>query len=325
LLSKVREQDEAVAFLTKVVEGKLTSPLLLVGDEGVGRRFSAIEAIKDAFSDGDPNSNFCLQVDQRMHPDFTLVTPEGDKELGVEAVREVIATAYDYPLFSKRKFFVVDGVDRMTSAAANAFLKTLEEPPERTQFLLLAETVDHVLPTIRSRCGKVRYKRLSETFIVEALKDFVSDPLMAAVYARLAEGSLGRAFQYFGSSRINLRNKVFSWLKIGLTGDLSSLFSAIDGLKQETSSKKSDYEKDLKLGLRFLEHLLYDLSMLPHDPSLLVNLDLADELGLVGKQLKLERVRALQQSVRTVQSRSRATHIQYASHVKAALGSVFCE
>lgn len=324
MLSKVREQSEAVAYLTKVVEGRLTSPLLLVGDEGVGRRFSAIEAIKDAFSGGDPTSNFCKQVDQRAHPDFTLVTPEGDKDLGVEAVREVIASAYDYPFIADRKFFVIEGADRMTPAASNAFLKTLEEPPERTQFLLLAESAEQVIPTVRSRCGKVRYKRLSEAFIAEALREFVPDPLMASVYARLAEGSVGRAFQYFGSSRINLRNKVFSLLKVGLSRDLSTLFASIDGFKHETS-KKDDFEKDLKLGLRFLEHLLYDLTMLPHDPSRIVNLDLAQELGDVGKQMGPQRIRALQQSIRTVQGRAHTTRIQLASHIKAALGTAFSE
>lgn len=324
MLNQVREQDEAVSFLRRVVEGKLTSPLLLVGDEGVGRRFSAIEAVKEFFSGGDESSNFCMQVDQRMHPDFALVTPEGDRDLGVESIREVISSAYDYPFVAKRKFFVIEGADRMTPAASNAFLKTLEEPPERTQFILLAESAEQVIPTIRSRCGRVRYKRLSEAFIVSSLSQFVSDPLMASVYARLAEGSVGRALQYFGSNRINLRNRVFSLLKIGVGGDISSLFSTIDGFKQE-NAKKDDFEKDLKLGLRFLEYLLYDLTMLPHDPTRIVNLDLATELGLVGKQIGPSRIRALQQGIRTVQSRASTTRIQLAFHVKAALGTAFFE
>lgn len=324
MLNHVQEQDEAVAFLRRVVEGKLTSPLLLVGDEGVGRRFSATEAVKEYFSGGDENSNFCLQVDQRLHPDFTLVTPEGDRDLGVEAIREVIAAAYNYPFIATRKFFVIEGADRMTPAASNAFLKTLEEPPARTQFLLLAESSERVIPTIRSRCGKVRYKRLSEAFIVSSLAQFVSDPLIATVYARLAEGSVGRALQYFGSNRINLRNRVFSLLKVGLSGDISSLFSSIDGFKQD-NTKKDDFEKDLKLALRFLEYLLYDLTMLPHDPSLIVNLDLATELGLVGKQMGPARIRALQQGIRTVQGRASTTKILLASHIKAALGTAFFE
>jgi DNA polymerase-3 subunit delta' len=324
LLSHVQEQDEAVAFLRRVVEGKLTSPLLLVGDEGVGRRFSAISAVKEFFSRGDESSDFCMQVDQRMHPDFTIVSPEGDRDLGVEAIREILASAYDYPLIAMRKFFVVEGADRMTPAASNAFLKTLEEPPPCTQFILLAESADLVIPTIRSRCGRVHYKRLSETFIVNALKPFVSDPLMATVYARLAEGSVGRALQYFGANRINLRNRAFSLLKVGVGGDLSSLFSSIDGFKQE-NAKKDDFERDLKLGLRFLEHLLYDLIMLPHDPTRLMNLDLASELEIVGKQLGPARIHALQNGIRTVQSRANSTRIQLAFHIKSALGTAFFE
>jgi hypothetical protein len=165
---------------------------------------------------------------------------------------------------------------------------------------------------------------LSEAFIVEALSEFISDPLIASVYARLAEGSIGRAFQYFGSSRIYLRNKAFSLLKVGLGRDLSTLFSSIDSFKHD-NSKKDDFEKDLKLGLRFLEYLLYDLTMLPHDPSRIVNLDLAEELGAVGKQMGPQRIRALQLGIRTVQGRAQTTRIQLASHVKAALGTAFSE
>src|SRR6185369_13974685 len=159
-------------------------------------------------------------------------------------------------------------------------------------------------------------KRLSEEFITQSLAKFVSDPLMARVYARLAEGSLGRAFQYFGANRIHVRNHAFSVLKTGLSRDLSTLFSAIDGFKQE-GAKKDEYEKDLKLGLRFLETLLYDLTMLPHDPTRIVNLDLAEELGQVGKQMGPSRVRAAQHASRTIVGRARYTKIQLAFHVKA--------
>lgn len=324
MLSQVREQDEAVAYLKKVVEGRITSPLLLVGEEGVGRRFSALAAIKELFSGGNPDSNFCIQVDQRMHPDFSLVVPDGDRDLGVDAIRDVISTAYDLPMVSSRRFFVVEGVDRMTPAAANAILKTLEEPPKLTQFILLAESAEQVIPTLRSRCGEVRYKRLSEAFITASIGEFVPDPLIAKVYARLADGSLGRAFQYFGANRLQLRNHAFSVLKTGLSRDLSTLFSAIDGFKQE-GAKKDEYEKDLKLGLRFLETLLYDLTMLPHDATRIVNLDLAEELGSVGKQMGAPRIRAVQQAIRTVQSRARHTKIMLAFHVKAALGAAFSE
>ncbi len=314
MLSQIQGQPEAVAYLKKVVEGRLTSPLLLVGDEGVGRRFSVMQTVKEVFSGGDTKSSHCFQIDQGVHVDFTTVAPEAGKEIGVEAMREVIRKAYDFPMVSPKRFILIDGADRMTSAAANAFLKTLEEPPKRTQFFLIAESAEAVLPTIRSRCGKVRYKRLSDAFIVEALKDFVPDVGKALVYARLSEGSIGRAFLYFGSNRLELRDRAFGLLKVGLGGDLSSLFLAVDALKD-----------DLKLGIHFLELVLYDLAMLSQDPSRIVNLDLTNELRVVGAQLGAPRVRSLHQELRLVQDRSQTTKINLAFHVKSSFASVFSE
>jgi len=314
LLSDVREQPDAVAYLKKVVEGRLHSPLLLVGPDGVGRRFSAIQAIKEAVSGGDPKSKYCYQVDQGVHTDFQTIAPEDGKDIGVDVMRDMIGRAYDLPLFSPKRFILIDGADRMTPQAANAFLKTLEEPPKRTQFFLVAESAESLLPTIRSRCGKVRYKRLSESFIVESLKDFVSDPAKALVYARLAEGSLGRAFLYFGSNRLDLRDRAFGLLKAGLGGDLSSLFLAVDALKD-----------DLSLGIHFLDLVLYDLAMLAHDPTHITNLDLVEELRVVGPKIGPARVRSLQQELGVVQSRAQSTKINMAFHLKACLAAAFSE
>ena len=314
MLNLVREQPEGVQYLRKVVEGRLTSPLLLVGDEGVGRRFSVLQAVKESFSAGDPKSPYCVQVDQGVHVDFTVIAPEDGKEIGVDAIRETVRKACDFPMVSPKRFVLVDGADRMTPAAANALLKTLEEPPKLTQFFLIAESAESVLPTIRSRCGKVRYKRLSEAFIVESLKDFVPEHDKALVYARLSEGSLGRAFHYFGSNRLELRDRAFGLLKVGLGGDLSSLFLAVDALKD-----------DLKLGIHFLEHVLYDLAMLSQDPSRIANLDLVGELRGVGAHMGSARIRSLHQGLRVLQSRAQTTKINTAFHLKACLATTFSE
>jgi len=324
VLSKVRGQDEAVAYLSRVVSGQLTSPLLLVGGEGVGRRFSALEAIKDVFSGGDPESNFCLQVDRRLHPDLTLVSSDGGRDIGIEAIREVIRTAYDCPMFSDRKFYVLDGADRLTIPAANALLKTLEEPPGRTQFILLAESSEQVIPTIRSRCGTVRYKGLSEEFIAESLREFIPDPLIALVYARLSNRSLGRALRFFGANQLNLRNKAFNLIRVGIERDLSLLFSSVDDLKKESDTKDT-FESDIRLALHFLEHILYDMILLPYNPSGIANLDLKEDLGLLGRRLGPARIRVLLQAINRVQHTASISKIQLVFHVKAALGTAFSE
>lgn len=311
MLSTVQGQTEGVRFLRRVVEGHVTTPLLLVGAKGTGRRFSVIEAAKEAFSQGDPESIHCVQIAKGIHPDLVVVQPEDGKAIGVDAARAVVEQARSFPSMVPFRYVVIDGVDNMTIAAANVLLKTLEEQPPTTRFFLLAETASAVLPTIRSRCGVVRYRPLPEKLIVEFLREHTDDDAKALVCCRLAEGSVGRAYQYLASGRLSLRNKVLSLLRIGLTRDVSSLFSAID-----------EIESDLDRGLHFLDHLLRDLLMLPHAPSHLTNVDIVDQLSGLRAQIGEARLDALLRGIRQVRDRSVAKII-LPFHVKACFLAAF--
>jgi DNA polymerase-3 subunit delta' len=300
-----------VAYLRKVIEGKCVMPLLLVGDEGVGRRFSVKAAVKEAFAEGDPKNPQCAQVERGVHPDFVVLEPDDGMAIGVDAAREILEFAYQYPAVARKRFILIDGVDQLTSAAANALLKTLEEPPEVTQFFLLAKCKEAVLPTIVSRCGEVRYNRLSEAFITSALSQLTTEPSKAHVYARLSEGSMGRAIQFIGANRLSLRDRVLSLLKTAMTGDLSVLFSAVDAL-----------EKDMKLVLRFMGHILVDLGMLANGSSVLTNVDIVDDLHSVAKAIGRDRILRMMSQLDEVAARMHAK-INVAFHVKVCFASVF--
>lgn len=314
-MKQVREQTEGVRYLTKVVEGTFTSPLLLVGEEGVGKRFSVFQAIKQSASRCNSEDPAIFQIDSKAHPDVSLIGSEGGKDIGIDAVRGVLSRAVTYPMMAPYKYLVVDGADRLTIPAANAILKTLEEPPDKTRFFLIAESLDRVIPTIRSRCSRVRYKRLSEKFILEMVRDFVPDPMKSLVYTRLAEGSLGRALYYFGSSRLGLRDRSFGLIKAGLSGDFSSLFSAVNNIGKD----------DLGLALRFFEHLLYDLSMLPHAPDRIANLDLTEELRSVGTNLGEKRIHKLRKGLYELLLRSKYSQVTLDFHMKTYLALAFTE
>jgi DNA polymerase III subunit delta' len=310
-LDLVKEQAEGVSYLKKVVDGTYRSPLLLIGDSGIGKRFSVLQAIKQSASKGNPDAVY--QIDNKIHPDVSVIESEGGKDIGIEAVRGVLSKAVTHPMVAPYKYLVVDGADRLTNPAANAILKTLEEPPDKTRFFLIAESLTKVIPTIRSRCGRVRYKRLSEKFIAESLKDFVSDPDKLLVYSRLAEGSLGRAFNYFASSRLGLRDRSFGLIKAGISGDVSSIFSAVGNIGKD----------DMSLALHFLELLLYDLTMIAYAPNKILNLDLASELGSIRKTLGEGRIRNLQKGLSELLLRDANTQITLDFHVKTFLANAF--
>ncbi len=313
MLTAIQEQPEAVRFLERVAEGGLTAPLLLLGQEGVGRRFSILETAKQSFSRYGAGDFHSFQIDRGAHPDVTIIAPAPDKrDIGIEAIRDVVEMAGTFPSTVPARYVIIDGADFLSAAAANALLKTLEEPPKTTRFFLLAESLTEVLPTIRSRCGLVRYRPLSESFIVGQLAQHTSDQTKALVYARLSGGSVGRALQYLGAGRLALRDQMVGLLEKAISGDLSSLFAAVN----EVSS--------LKLGLRFLEHLLRDLIMLPFDNTRLTNADLVDKLGWLRSKIGESRLVELVHGYSEIQQHSRAP-INLGFHVKSWLANVFGE
>ena len=314
MLSQVQEQSEGVRYLKSVIEGRLTRPLLLVGQAGVGKRFSVLEAAKEHFCSASDDADFhVLQVDQGVHPDLRVIQPEeGKQEIGIEAIRDLIDESYSFPVHSSVRYFVVDGADRLTVPAANALLKTLEEPTKVARFFLLAESAHDVLPTIRSRCGQVRYGALSEALILAQIKRFESDHAKALVYARLAEGSVGRAISLWGSGRLRLRDQVLGLLKPALLQDLPSLFAAVDSIGD-----------DLPLALRWIDHVLHDVVMVDVAPSRMTNLDIVEEIKLLRSFWTVGRIDHLFVGLRRIQDLlDRNTKILLPHHVKSLLAGV---
>lgn len=312
MLSEVKGQDDAVRYLRRMVEGRYTSPLLLVGEDGVGRRFSAMQAIVEMFCKGERaegcTCRSCKQIAQEMHPDLTVITPADGKDIGVADVRSIVEDAQTYPSTAPVRVFLVDGADRFTTPAANAFLKTLEEPPDTTRFLLIASSPDEVIPTIRSRCGIVQYRRLPEAFIISMLSRFESDPVKALVYARLADGSAGRAIRLWGSGQIRLRDQFLGLVKSGFSGDAPALFSGVD-----------DVASDMAQGMRFLEHLLHDLLMVQHDPDKLINRDIESELRAVRARLRPGVLERFATGLKELQRRQKSAAINVPFHLKTLL------
>lgn len=314
VLSEIVGQDEAVNCLRRVVDGSLRKPLLLVGDEGVGRKASALAAIREIVSAarGGPDSPAVVQVERGVHPDVIVVAPPPDKEMDVDSVREVVASAQQHPVASPCRFFILDGADRMTSAAANAVLKTLEEPPEFSRFFLLAESFERVIPTIRSRCGRVDYRILPESFVFERVSQFERNRDKALVYARLGEGSIGRATRFWGSNRIVVRDKCVEILRQGLAGDLPAAFSILD-----------EFSKDLPIVLRMLVFVTHDLLVLPSAPNRIVNVDIQEDLSDMYARFGKDTLANLWRALRTAWVRYESVHVNLPLQVKAALMAAF--
>jgi DNA polymerase-3 subunit delta' len=314
VLSDVVGQDEAVGYLRRVVEGQISSPLLLIGEEGTGRKFAVISAVKELVSkQRGANSSEYVQVEHGVHPDVVVVSAPSDKEIGVDAIRAIVTQSFSYPTSAPYRFFIVDGADRMTIPAANAILKTLEEPPAASRFFMLAESYERVLPTIRSRCGRVPFQKLSDSFIFERISRFESDPDKALVYTRMGEGSVGRAARYWGSNRIAIRDSVLGLLLAGATGDFSSAFASIDELS-----------KELPLAFRFLCFLVHDVLVVRVDPQRAINQDVLEDLITMRNRVKDDRWFQLWGVLKTLSERYESSYVNLSFQLKSAIAAAFC-
>ncbi len=136
--------------------------LLLIGPRGLGRELAAVEVAVMLACEGAPDpwsvSPCAERVRSGHHPDVRAVLPQGKaSKIKIEQIREISDEAASRPYEAQRRVWILDGVEAsgLVPAAANAFLKTLEEPPAHVCLVLLADNPGAVLPTIRSRCQQL--------------------------------------------------------------------------------------------------------------------------------------------------------------------------
>jgi len=141
---------------------QLPASLLLVGAAGMGRELAAVELAAMAVCQNGStpwcSCSCCARVRRGLHPDVVAVLGQGASgRIGIDQIRHLVESAPSRPFEGHCRVWILDGVEerRLTTEAANAFLKTLEEPPAHVRFLLLAANPQAVLATIRSRCQRL--------------------------------------------------------------------------------------------------------------------------------------------------------------------------
>ena len=140
----------------------------------------------------------CRKAAMGIHPDiYTLDLPADKKEIPIDDVRALRADASVIPNDSANKVFIIRNADKMSVAGQNVLLKTLEEPPRFSYFILCAESAGPILPTVRSRCAEVRYVTAEKTAVSDEAREnaekFVTLTVKDDKYALMAHiNSLGK-------------------------------------------------------------------------------------------------------------------------------------
>lgn len=209
LFDGVIGHDRVVRMLEREAE-RPAHAYLFTGPTGVGkatvaRRFAAALLCPD-----DPDGQ--RRVDQAIHPDLHLVEPEGRTALTVDQARTTVAQASRTPVEADCKIFLFEEAGMMNDEAANALLKTLEEPSSTVVFILITESEDDLPATVASRCRVVRFGRAGEAEIRDALISRAFDAEQAGEAARISGGRPGLALALAERSDVARYRKV--WLGV---------------------------------------------------------------------------------------------------------------
>ncbi len=200
-------------FKSALNRRKLHHGWILSGTKGIGK---AGFAKRMACSILDPNGTQKHLIDASTHPDFHIISrppkelpKEGEgidpnaelkRSINIDQIRKVQTVLNVKPSMSDKRVIIIDAADDMERASANALLKSLEEPPQGTIFILISHASEKLLPTIKSRCQMMRFDPLSEDQMIAALNMYLSDSSDAerAALVRAGNGSPGRALTFLG-------------------------------------------------------------------------------------------------------------------------------
>lgn len=302
--------EKQVAILRQaIVQNRLGHSYLFSGIDGVGKKTLALELAKalncekaGEINDSCEKCPVCLKIKRRTHPDVFLIEAEG-QFIRVAAIREIQAQMTFRPMEGKKRVYVIDNADRMNEEAANALLKTLEEP-SASNVLILITAKPYTLPsTIISRCRHMRFNPVAidtiTKFLVECQKIEKESALLPA---GLSGGSVGQALELSREEAVAYRAEVLKMLANTKKSDPMSLLAFAAFFGQDKQDKR-----EIKQGFSILQTCFRDALIYKETGSsrMLLNQDetaliASLALRLTGRQI-IQNIALMEKSFETME------------------------
>ncbi|NQT74172.1 MAG: DNA polymerase III subunit delta' [Chloroflexi bacterium] len=265
-------QDRIVDLLKRSFhEGRLSHAYLFIGPKHVGKMTLSINLAQalNCLSEDKPccECNSCRRIASGNHADVQLIQLAQNSEneqaparkaISVNQIRDMQYNVNLKPYEGGYRVIIIDGAEYMSDGAANSLLKTLEEPPPNTVFLLLAVDEGSLLPTIRSRCQKIELPPLPSHIVKEALMErWGIDPSRADLLARACQGSIGWAISAIDDEGILEERSQHLDNLIALSGsDITERFEFAADLATQFSKNRVAVRERLQLWLTWWRDLL---------------------------------------------------------------------
>lgn len=251
--------------------GKMHHAWLLCGSKGIGKATLAYRLARFLLNndkgglfgdpdslDTDPDLPVYKKVAAGSHPDLLVIEPVMDPKTGkntgiisVEQARKLSSFLHKTPAESEYRIVIIDSIDDMNISAANAILKSLEEPPKKAILLLVSHQSGALLPTIRSRCQKLRLRHLSKDDQMQILHhccEGIPSEIIPQLLS-LSNGSAGLALELYEHEVLDLYQELLQHLAVVPSLDREKLFKLAAFIGAKTNPH----------AFRFAKFLLYRL------------------------------------------------------------------
>jgi DNA polymerase III subunit delta' len=298
---QLQYQAQVVSELTYIIQTKkIPNALLFSGNENTGKKEAAFFFAKgcNCLSNEQIACDHCKpcnKISASAHPDIHIIDlQKGKKIISISQIREMGLTIASRPNEARFRMVLILSADLMNVQAQNALLKMLEEPPEKTFFILIAFKTSFLLPTIISRCRIIRFKPLTDKLIVQYLiKEFKIDRQMALIASKTADSDMKKAMMYLN---LDSDNENQNWIKrrVWLLNTLSDI------IKTQTHdciskglmlSQKLSTDPDLvNDSIAIMKIFLRDLIIFKFNPKKIVNLDFFDVFADISKHVEIKKI-----------------------------------
>lgn len=301
--------EKIIAHMQQAIRtGNVSHAYILDGPEHAGKRMLA-----DAFAmalqcetqkgEGCLVCRSCKQALSGNQPDIITLQPEKPGTVSVKEVREQINDTIDIrPYSSRYKIYIIENAQKMTQAAQNALLKTLEEPPSYVVFLLLTTNSESFLQTVRSRCVTLRLQAAAgEQIRAYLMKQYKIPDYQADVCSTFAQGNMGRAIRLAGSEDFYEKKERM----------LKSVRKLPDARPHEAAvwvAEFSDWKEDLPVYLELLLLWYRDVLVMKSEKEIvhLIFSDQTDEIRRQADTWSYARIGSVLDQIRIAMDRIRS-------------------
>ena len=233
--------------------GRLAHTYLFHGPQGVGKQLTALGLAKalncleksDDFCD---QCSSCRQITEKRYPDLSILYPIArSRKIKIEQVRQM-QRALSWKASSGRfKVAIIIDAHALTTEAANALLKTLEEPPAKSILVLVTHQPEALLPTIRSRAQELQFFNLAPEVLMNILEEQIKlSPKEAALFSQLGRGSVQRALRLQDADISERRRMILDTLAEGSFSSPNTIIERVDKIINSLDQFKGSLQKKIK-------------------------------------------------------------------------------